>query len=392
MTYDNPRDRKTPPDPKIKQPPWEKDEEEDLFGAELRIDPREELSDALDRVLARQKPQAPERSDGREEPPPRASFGPRAAADHDPFDRYAGTPLARELESIANLGQRDTKPDPAKLDPAKPDPIKPDPAKPDPIEDEDEDEFDDPEYAEPSWLDALRERWSDWLSPAAMLVAVLGALVGAAGLVTALQLSGRIERLEARLGTIVPPDDAGGVLDAEVRSNTATLRSLREEFRNTADQLRARVSEDSIALQTEMRELTSRADQRWQELETRTEELRKGTARPVAAAAAPSAPSQPTKTPPADTTKPSHSAPTGGPWAVHVASFSNAGVADQEVLRLKRLGLEAEENPILNGGQTWHRISVVGFPSREAAQGYVASAKKNPKLAPVFADSWIGRR
>ena len=374
MTYDNPPDRKSPTDPKRKQPPWEQDDEEDLFGAELRIDPREELSDALDRVLARQKPQPPERPDGRQEPSQRATFRPRAAPDHDPFDRFSGTPVARELESIASLGQGD----------AEPDPVGP--------EEEEEYELDDPEYSERSWLDDLRERWSDWLFPVAMLLALLGVLVGATGLFAALQLSGRIDRLEARLGTIVPPDGAGGVLDAEVRSNTATLRSLREEFRNTADQLRTRVSEDSIALQTEMRELTSRADQRWQDQETRMEELRKGTARPVVAAVAPSAASQPAKAPPADTAKPSQPAPTGGPWAVHVASFPNAGVADQEVLRLKRLGLEAEANPVLNGGQTWYRISVVAFPSREAAQGYVASAKKNPKLAPVFADSWIGRR
>lgn len=381
MTYDNPPNPKSPQDPKVKHSAWGP-EEDDLFGEDLHIDPRDGLGDALDRVLARQKPQ-PERSAGSDDDTQsRTRFRLRERHDHDPFDRFSGTPVARELESLASRTQGSTDPDPTEPE--------------DEAEEvaQEEDYFDDPGHREPSWFDGLRERWSGGLIVGTVLVGLFGFLVGAAGLFTALQFSGRIDLLEAQFKETPPGggEEATGALDTEVRSNTATLRSLREELRSSSEQIRSQVSEDIIKLKTEMRELTARTDQRWQALESRTEDFRKGSPRPAAAASAPTTASQPAKALPADARKPSQPAPAGGLWAVHVASFPDAGVADQEVQRLKRLGLETQAHPVQSGGQTWYRLSVSGFPSREAAQSFVAEARKNPRLAPVFADSWIGKR
>lgn len=365
MTYGKPPEKRSAAEPTGAADPWPQPDEDDLFPDDMVIDPRDDFDEALDRVLARQV--SPRTGRDLDDPP--------GGAPGDPFDRYAGTAAARDLQAAADLAAAPGKPTEAVF----------------------EEDLDEPGYAAEEGLgEELRQPREGWGLPFAVAAAVGGVLVGGSGLWVALDLSDRVEALEAQLGSIAPIAAPQEVADAEPSANSASLRSLREELRETSEQLRARVSEDIVALRADLRELEARTDEQWQKRESTAEEVldtRVETAtsqRPPPASR--SAPSQAPKATARSAAKVLTAKPSSGPWAVAVASFEDPAVADQQVARLRKQGLEAEARPVLSGGRTWHRITVGGFPTREAAQAYVDSAKLDVNLAPAFADYWIGRR
>lgn len=77
-----------------------------------------------------------------------------------------------------------------------------------------------------------------------------------------------------------------------------------------------------------------------------------------------------------------------GPWVVNLTSLSHATAANNEVARLKGLGIRAEVIKIETQGKTWYRIRVPGFASAEKAerQRKILTGQLN------IQDTWISKR
>lgn len=77
-----------------------------------------------------------------------------------------------------------------------------------------------------------------------------------------------------------------------------------------------------------------------------------------------------------------------GPWVVNLTSLSHATAANNEVARLKELGIRAEVIKIETQGKTWYRIRVPGFASAEKAerQRKILTGQLN------IQDTWISKR
>ncbi len=74
-------------------------------------------------------------------------------------------------------------------------------------------------------------------------------------------------------------------------------------------------------------------------------------------------------------------------WVINLTSVSTKEAADQELARLKELGIEAEAIRTQARGRTWYRIRVGGFESMEAAE---ARSKELAQQLGI-ADIWVGR-
>ncbi len=371
MTIDHPSNQKSPGQSNTGRLPGRPDDEDDLFTDPMPLDPDADFEQALERVLSRDRvvPSVPRGA--------RPAAGPQAstksgsdhgyAADQDPFDRFSGTPAARDLEALARLAAEDRKREAEALEDA-------------------------PEETAAE----SAGRFPDWIVLAGAVTALLGVLLGGAGLYTAWRHSGQLERIEARLGA---PEAVGeptpkGASGTEMLTQAAGLRSLREELSTLSDQLRTQAAEDRHNLQMALREFGPPFEQRRKAPEAAVDETTRSGDPPATRGAPRAVPPQTAAAAPKsnDVTKPPPVRPSTGPWAIAVGSFTDPAAATQEVERLRGLGVAAEIQAVQTESKTWHRISVVGFPSREAAQAYANSAKANPRLARIFADYWIGKR
>ncbi|WP_341325540.1 SPOR domain-containing protein [Methylotuvimicrobium sp. KM2] len=115
---------------------------------------------------------------------------------------------------------------------------------------------------------------------------------------------------------------------------------------------------------------------RIKELETK---LAKATAPPVKKAASKS--SAPIKRSP-----PKSKAPSAG-WSVNLISFKQDWYANRKAAEFSKQGVPAKVIPVQVKGQTWYRLSVSGFKSRDEASAYAARVKKTHNLDSV----WIAR-
>jgi len=77
-----------------------------------------------------------------------------------------------------------------------------------------------------------------------------------------------------------------------------------------------------------------------------------------------------------------------GPWVVNLTSLSHATAANNEVARLKGLGIRAESIKIETQGKVWYRIRVPGFASAEEAD----RQRKILGNRLGIRDTWIGKR
>lgn len=57
-----------------------------------------------------------------------------------------------------------------------------------------------------------------------------------------------------------------------------------------------------------------------------------------------------------------------GPYVLQLGSFRRAGNAEEQVARLQALGYDARIEVAVLGGQTYHRVSLVGLESKEEAR------------------------
>ena len=118
-------------------------------------------------------------------------------------------------------------------------------------------------------------------------------------------------------------------------------------------------------------------------LEAKIKELEKklatATAPPVKKAV--SKPSAPVRRSPPRTTAPSAS------WSVNLISFKQDWYANRKAAEFSRQGVPAKVIPVQVKGETWYRLSVSGFKSRDEASAYAARVKRTHNLDSV----WIGK-
>jgi len=77
-----------------------------------------------------------------------------------------------------------------------------------------------------------------------------------------------------------------------------------------------------------------------------------------------------------------------GPWVVNLTSLSHAAAANNEVTRLKGLGIRAESIKVMTQGKIWYRIRVPGFASAEEADRQRRILGNRLGIR----DTWIGKR
>lgn len=106
-------------------------------------------------------------------------------------------------------------------------------------------------------------------------------------------------------------------------------------------------------------------------------------AEPVPAAAKPAAAAPPAvkQLPPATPAL----APTGGNWALNIASYSESAVAEREAERLRAAGYGgARVQTASINGKTWHRVQLSGFASEGAARAAATELKGRLGLQNIW--------
>ena len=100
-------------------------------------------------------------------------------------------------------------------------------------------------------------------------------------------------------------------------------------------------------------------------------------AAPTSAAVRPLPPPAPTPAPVAAKPAPAAPASAGsGAWALNIASFSEAAVAEREVVRLRAAGYaSAVSQPATINGKSWHRVQIGGYASESAARAAALELK-----------------
>lgn len=107
--------------------------------------------------------------------------------------------------------------------------------------------------------------------------------------------------------------------------------------------------------------------------------LAKATAPPVKKTV--SKPSAPVRRSPPRAAAPSAS------WSVNLISFKQDWYANRKAAEFSRQGVPAKVIPVQVKGETWYRLSVSGFKSRDEASAYAARVKRTHNLDSV----WIGK-
>jgi TolA-binding protein len=77
----------------------------------------------------------------------------------------------------------------------------------------------------------------------------------------------------------------------------------------------------------------------------------------------------------------------GGGWVINLLSLSSAATAQQELTRLRQLGVRAEQQAINQGGHLWYRLRVTGFDSYEGAKAYIDTVERQTG----FNSAWVGK-
>jgi uncharacterized protein YoxC len=76
-----------------------------------------------------------------------------------------------------------------------------------------------------------------------------------------------------------------------------------------------------------------------------------------------------------------------GAWSVNLISLSNEKVADQELARLRNLGIRAEKQRVEQDGRVWYRLRVPGFTSRDGAKAYIDTVEAKAGVD----NAWVGK-
>lgn len=78
---------------------------------------------------------------------------------------------------------------------------------------------------------------------------------------------------------------------------------------------------------------------------------------------------------------------TRGDWVIYLASHLSAAAAEGDIERFAALGITAEQRSALVRGQTWHRVVLPGFASKDAATTYLAKIRRDHGIS----GAWVGK-
>jgi TolA-binding protein len=76
-----------------------------------------------------------------------------------------------------------------------------------------------------------------------------------------------------------------------------------------------------------------------------------------------------------------------GGWVINLLSVRSAGTANEELARLRKLGIRADQQTVTQQGQTWYRLRVTGFDSYAGAKAYIDTVEKQTG----FRSAWVAK-
>ncbi len=164
------------------------------------------------------------------------------------------------------------------------------------------------------------------------------------------------------------------------REPVATTSPSADEgaVRADLDKVMAHVNEMAATLDGSLVELRDKNETALAAMQERLDKLEKvKTTSPVAAV-------KPVVEKAAATTPPP--AAVGG-WSVNLISLSNDKDAEQELQRLRNLGIRAEQQRVEQDGRVWFRLRVPGFTSRDGAMAYVKTVEDKAGVT----NAWVGK-
>lgn len=209
---------------------------------------------------------------------------------------------------------------------------------------------------------------------AGVVVLSLSLLLSLAALWMGLGLNSQIEILNQNVSELQQR-----VLSQSRRGSIAPQAQLGEQL----NRLGERVNELAVIIEGPVSHLRESTQQELQALGLRLEQLEKGASQPRQVAVTSSKPlvskAEPVL-PASSTTKP-------GGWVINLLSVSTASTADEEMARLRKLGIRADQQKVTQQGKTWYRLRVTGFDSYAGAKAYVDTLEKQTG----FRSAWVAK-
>lgn len=201
-------------------------------------------------------------------------------------------------------------------------------------------------------------------------VAVVGMLVAVFATWQAVTASSKLDEMSGQIAQLQKRQPA-----STQAADTGDSAALRGEM----DKLGAQVTEMAATLDGSLVELREKNDAALTALSGRLDRLEK-----TAATVPPPAPAEPLveKAPALETTK-----PIGGVWSVNLISLSNEQMADDELARLRNLGIRAEKQRVEQDGRVWYRLRVPGFTSHDGAMAYIETVESKAGVD----NAWVGK-
>lgn len=195
------------------------------------------------------------------------------------------------------------------------------------------------------------------------------------------------------------------VSDLQQRVLTLSRRGVIAPQAELSDQLNVlgeRVNELAVIVEGPVGHMREVNQQALQELDARVSSLEKTAGRadagakkpvraPVAAAEKSSPPATPKPLVRKVTTVAKESAPvaeTKSGWVINLLTVASSKTAQEELARLRNLGIRADKQAIQKDGRTLYRLRVTGFDSYEGAKAYIDTVEKQTG----FSSAWVARQ
>jgi len=76
-----------------------------------------------------------------------------------------------------------------------------------------------------------------------------------------------------------------------------------------------------------------------------------------------------------------------GGWVINLLSVTSAKSANEELARLRKMGIRADKQTVSKEGRSWYRLRVTGFDSYEGAKAYIETVEKQAG----FNSAWVAK-
>jgi hypothetical protein len=156
------------------------------------------------------------------------------------------------------------------------------------------------------------------------------------------------------------------------------------ELGDQLNRLGERVNELAVIIEGPVSHLRESSQQELQALGERLERLEQGSVKQQPVATSSSKPlvskvETTVITPPAPAAQ--------GGWVINLLSVTNVVTAKEEMARLRKLGIRADQQAVSQDGKTWYRLRVTGFDSYAGAKAYIETIEKQTG----FSSAWVAK-